>query len=175
MEINRGLKLSFRIIGGLLLLSAIVPLGIGIWTYSSTTSFLEKAESTSGEVVELVERSGSEGGSLFTPRIRFEDHTGAVHEFTSSTASNPPQFHIDERVEVLYDPERPQDFRTTDWFSLWGGPVLGFGLAASTVFFAALFAFLGPIILQGIISAFRKPESTGQQGAVGNEGHHSAD
>ena len=175
MEINRGLKLSFRIIGGLILLSALAPLGIGIWTYTNTKSFLEDAESTTGEVVELVERRGSEGGSVFAPRVHFQDHTGESYEVTSSSASSPPRYHVGEEIEILYNPERPQEFRTTDWFSLWGGPVLGFGLAGSAVLFAAIFAFLGPVILQGIISAFRKPEPTGQQGAVGNEGHHGAD
>lgn len=160
---NRGLKLSFRIIGALILLSAIPPLGIGIWTYSNTKSFLDDAESTTGEVIELVERRGSEGGSVFAPKVRFQDQAGENYEVTSSSASSPPKYHVGEEIEILYNPERPQEFRTTDWFSLWGGPVLGFGLAGGAVLFAALFAFLGPVILQGFISAFRKSERTGQQ------------
>ena len=158
MEINRGLKLSFRIIGGLILLSSIAPLALGIWSFSRTTAFRKTAVTTTGVVIELVEKTGSEGGSLFAPRVRFQDQEGNQHEITGSTASQPPRYLVGEAIEILYNPDRPQEFRTTDWFSVWGLSVLGFGLAGSALLFAALFAFLGPIILQGFISAFSAPK-----------------
>ncbi len=169
MEINRGLKLSFRIIAALILFAAIAPLGIGIWAHSNTRSFLDSAESTTAEVVELVERRGSEGGSVFAPRVRFQDHAGESYEVTSSSASSPPRYFVGEKIDILYNPDRPQEFRTTDWFSLRGIEVLAITSAGIAVLFAGLFAFLMPVILQGIISAFRKPEPTGQPDGRGNE------
>ena len=132
-----------------MLLFAILPLALGGWSYFNSKDFISRSHATSGEVIELIENSGSEGGSTYAPRVRYTDSTGSVIEATSRTSSNPPKYQPGDKIEVLYDPETPQDFRTQDWFSLWGLSIIGVSIGVFTLIFAALVAFLGPIIVKG--------------------------
>ena len=58
----------------------------------------------------------------------------------SSTSSSPPAYEVNEKVEVLYLAEQPEEAKLNGFFSLWGIPlVLGIigimDLLMSVVFF----------------------------------------
>ena len=144
-----SLDLSFRLIAIVICLFAILPLALGGWGYFRTTNFIATASSAQGEVIDLIENNGSEGGSTYAPRIKFTESSGKVIEATSSTSSSPPRYQPGDVIEILYDSKNPQDFRTTDWFSLWGLAIIGLSIGGFITLFALAFAFLGPIILRG--------------------------
>jgi hypothetical protein len=53
---------------------------------------------------------------------------------------NPPAFHVDEQVTVLYSPERPEKAIIQGFFSIWGAVILLFG-------FSVVLAIVGACIL----------------------------
>ena len=66
-----SLNLSFRLIAIVTCLFAIPPLALGGWGYLRTSDFIAEDSSAQGEVIDLIEINGSEGGSTYAPRIRF--------------------------------------------------------------------------------------------------------
>lgn len=157
-----SLNLSFRLIAIVICLFAILPLTLGGWGYLRTSDFIAEASSAQGEVIDLIENNGSEGGSTYAPRIRFTESSGRVIEATSSTSSSPPKYQPGDVIKILYDPNTPQDVRTTDWFSLWGLATIGLSIGGFTILFTLAVAFLGPLILRG----FRT--KNGEQSVVPN-------
>ncbi|HEX8290975.1 MAG TPA: DUF3592 domain-containing protein [Pyrinomonadaceae bacterium] len=77
------------------------------FTWLRTRRFVEESVPARGEVIELREHRGD--GVTYAPVIRFEGPDGRPVVFTESTASNPPDHAVGERVKILYhraDPTR---------------------------------------------------------------------
>lgn len=94
--------------------------------YRSTRSFLAKALSTEGTVIDFIasrSTSSSSGTSSYTyqPVVVYTDANGDITQFVSSVGSNPPDYSVGERVEVLYLPGKTQEAKINSFFSLWGG------------------------------------------------------
>lgn len=92
-------------------------------------SFVGASQHAAGEVVALDE---NEDGAK--PIVRFTDRAGRMVEFQSSVRSKPPSNAVGDRVEVLYDPAKPEGAEINGFFSLWLGPLILGGLGA--IFFA---------------------------------------
>ena len=81
--------------------------------------------------------------AVFGPVVHFTSQNGEAVEFVSSTGSNPPSYSRGERVEVLYQPEEPQNAKINSFFSLWGGPVILGGLGGVFFLVGAGLVFAG--------------------------------
>ncbi|SFW60341.1 DUF3592 domain-containing protein [Cellulophaga fucicola] len=115
--------------------------------YKSTSDFIEKSVETQGTVIELLEsrsKSSSDNSIMYKPLVAFTDAKGTEVEFASSTSSNPPSYSVNEKVDVIYNPESPNKAKIKGFFSLWGGAMIlgilglivfliGFGIIVSSV------------------------------------------
>lgn len=133
------IKYLFVLIGGVLLI------GAG-FAAANTRSFLAHALRTEGKVVALQPRhsttahstsSSSARSPTFAPLVRFT-HAGQVIDFTASTASNPPPYHIGETVPVLYEGTPPFKARIDSFFSLWGATIIVGGIGTIFLLIGAL-------------------------------------
>lgn len=115
--------LVFLGIGGLSLITGLV-------LFMSRRRFLRDAVSVQGTVTGHVERSGSEGGTVYSPVVQFTTMEGQALTFTESVATNPPRHQPGAPVKVLYPPGNPQAARVAGWFGLWFLPTFAllFGL-----------------------------------------------
>jgi hypothetical protein len=95
-----------------------------------TSSFLAHASHAQGTVVALQPKR-SDNSTTYSPVVHFK-HGTEVIEFTSSTSSNPPGYHVGETVPVLYLDSDPYNAKLDFFFSLWGGAVILGGIG--TVF-----------------------------------------
>jgi hypothetical protein len=111
--------------------------------FTSARSFVAHAVHAQGVVVALQPRldshhdsnsstNYSNGSRTWAPLVRFS-HNGQVIDFTGSTSSNPPSYHVNQTVPILFDPSNPFGAKIDTFFSVWGGPVILGGLG--TVFF----------------------------------------
>lgn len=105
-------KNTFGLIGLAMLIGTLL-------VYQNTQSFLATAHVTNGTVIDLVS-SRSNNGTTYAPVVVFYTQDAKEIVFTSSSGSNPASFDINERVEVLYQPETPNDAKINSFFSLWG-------------------------------------------------------
>jgi hypothetical protein len=127
-----------RILGGVALLvrialwSFLVPclglIGAGGWI--GWQAYVAVTESQSVEGQRISTTAAGTTSSMETPTFyiiySFTDASGQVRQARSLAATNllPAP---NERVALLWNPERPDIVRRADWLSLWGLPALFFG------------------------------------------------
>jgi len=125
----------------------LVGLGISIgafFSFSSTKAFIASADRAQGKVVSLERRvsTDSDGGqsTSYYPVVEYQLSTGKKIVFTSSSGSSPASFRVGEKVEVLYDPQDPNQAKINAFFSKWGATLI-------LSFMGAIFSLVGGIIL----------------------------
>jgi hypothetical protein len=84
------------------------------------------AAKAEGTVVDF-ERRSSKGGTSYAPVFAFTAADGATRRFTTSGSGD---YKKGESVEVLYDPQNPEDARLNTFMELWFGSLAvgAFGL-----------------------------------------------
>lgn len=134
-----ALKITHRI--GVLF--AVIGLGLllfCVFSYRSTSAFIDAAAGVPGTVVDLARSTSSSttssgSSSTYRPVVSFQDKTGQEHEFIASVGSNPPSHRKGDVVEVLYLGGQEQEAKINSFVHLWFSTVLfgGMGLVfAST-------------------------------------------
>ncbi|RSZ37130.1 MULTISPECIES: DUF3592 domain-containing protein [unclassified Variovorax] len=131
------LRLVFGAVG-------IVLCAVAWLLHHNTTSFIESASRTQGEVVRLlhVESSERNESGTWKPLVRFNAPSGEIIEFAPSSSSSPPAYEVGETVDVFFDPRNPQEARLDGFFSLWGGAAITGGLGAVFLLVTAALLFL---------------------------------
>jgi hypothetical protein len=127
----------------LFLVIALVTGVIALLWFVNTLAFVGSAVAVPGKVVELERtKCGDNNAAIcYAPRVLFsEEATGRQIWFVPSLSSNPPAFHVDEQVTVLYSLGRPEKGIIQGFFSIWGGVIL-------LSVFSVVFAVVGACIL----------------------------
>lgn len=99
---------------------------------------LRNGERTEGIVADLVLKDSGN----YAPVFQFQPLTGELATIHSSVSSNPPSFSVGDQVEILYDPESPENAVIHSWANMWlGSTITGFmGLIFGGIGLAALFS-----------------------------------
>lgn len=111
----------------------------GVIAFVYTKRFVSGAERATGTVIDLSSRTDSDGDVTYHPVVRFTTAEGRTVQFVSSSGSSPASESEGDRVEVLYDPDDPEDAKLSGFFDLWLWPLALGGLGGMAVFFG-LFA-----------------------------------
>jgi len=127
-----------------LLLIDLGLLGGAAFLVIDTRGDIARADRADGTVVALIGEQGSDGGTVYYPRVRYVTRSGNPMEFTGSVGSSPPAFDVGEIVGVLYDPAAPEAARIDSFFQLWLAPLIlgGIGLMLAAVGGGAALAVL---------------------------------
>jgi hypothetical protein len=81
-------------------------------------------ERTTGVVVRLDEQDDPDGGCCtYVPVVEFEAG-GRTYSFQGDTASDPPQYRVNEEVSVLYDPSDPDTAQIDKFSERWLMPLI---------------------------------------------------
>lgn len=128
-------KVAYRIHGTKRPLIAKIVIGLGcaalvgsIAISLHTWHFTRTALRTSGTVIQLIEKTNKESDSFsHAPMFRFLDADGSEHTVVSSVSSSTPEFHVGDRVEVLYREDSPKSARIDSFRQIWGLPCV-FGI-----------------------------------------------
>jgi hypothetical protein len=101
------------------------------------------AESISGDVrAEGTVVALSDDGKGHAPVVEFTPPGRPLVRFTGSLGSEPPAFHVGERVAVRYDPNDPQDAGIDMYWQTWFVPTLFAILAAPFLLAGVVFGVL---------------------------------
>lgn len=111
------------IIGIVFSLAGLLLVALGVFFWTRTRNFVSKAKEVKGVITQMVYSSDSEG-SGYAPVFQFTTLEGQVVEIAESVYSNPPQFSINQVIDVLYDPQSPNHARVKKWSSLYFVPLL---------------------------------------------------
>lgn len=123
MSADLIIGIVFPLIGALLF-------AIGAYLFVRTRIFLGKAQEVQGTVTQMVWSSSSDGGGGYSPVYQFRTITGQMITVQDSLSSSPPMFQVGQTIDVLYDPENPQDARIKKWMNLYFTSVLLCGMGS---------------------------------------------
>lgn len=121
MSADLIIGIVFPLVGGLLF-------AIGAFLFIRTRIFLGKAQETQGTVIEMVWSSSSDGGGGYSPVYQFRAINGQMIKVKDNLSTNPPMFQVGQTIDVLYDPENPQDARIKKFWSLYFTSILLCGM-----------------------------------------------
>jgi len=148
------LVIGARIVGVIMIITAIYSLVLGFYFFVKTNRFIKTAVRTQGKVVDN-KRSDSDG-DVYRPVFSFVDDSGKKYIVKSTFGSYPPKYEIGESVSVLYDPYNPQHAKIDSFEILWLTSILPFILSVPPLIFGPLFIFVTPIIITHIYRHFEK-------------------
>ena len=103
---------------------AAVMLALGFFFLARTRRFLRTALDATGTIVDLVESSGSEGGTVYQAVVEFQTADGRSVRWQETMASNPPAGEPGHDVAMKYDPADPSKARIAKATRMWFMPVL---------------------------------------------------
>lgn len=103
--------------------------GIGMaalefWIISDTLRHRADSVRTEGQVVDFVTSRGSKGGTMYSPRVRFdvpgaEGGVARSVEIVGRVSSSSRGYSLGEKVGVLYKPADPEDGRIDSFMEQW--------------------------------------------------------
>jgi hypothetical protein len=108
--------------GMFLIILGLAILGGVFWVHTRQQAFASIAKTTTGTVIEL--RRGSGKNSSYYPIVEFLTRKEKVYTFESAMASNPPAYKVGDQVEILYNPERPEEAVITADNSITTNPAM---------------------------------------------------
>jgi hypothetical protein len=106
----------------------VLALAWGAIDLVRTVHFVRTAEHATGTVVDVSREIDDDGDEFFYPVVRFTTAEGKEFEFKSDSGSNPASHSNGDEVDVLYDPDDPDDAQLSGFFDLWLFTIVPFGI-----------------------------------------------
>jgi hypothetical protein len=129
-----------------LLLIAVIFLFVGVpfaffscFQLVSTSNFLKIAVKTQAQVTDLVATYDNHGNRLYSPQVTFTTPDGISHQYQSTNASNPPEFRINQKIPIYFNPQNANDVKIDTFFDIWGMPLLFGGLGGVFIIIGFIF------------------------------------
>jgi hypothetical protein len=115
-----------RTVGGGLIIASV-------FMGQKTLQFINSAQRAQGVIVEKAEKRSSKGGRTYYPIIEFQGpQTGQAIRFRHNFGTSMPSWQVGDNVNVLYNPNEPQDAIMED--GVWNWFVPGMFMAVGLFF-----------------------------------------
>lgn len=147
---SAGRRIGYVLMG---LVFFFAGIGMCVWGYLNVKNKLDGSVyvKTEGTVVSMrLVPPTQDAGDTWTPTIKFKDQNGKEHTFESNVSSDPPAYHIGEKVELLYPEGRPEDAFINSFMEKWFTPIM-LGIAGLIMFIVSIWM---------IFTGFRREKST---------------
>ena len=93
---------TFIGIGGL----ALILTGV---LYARLKAFLAKARPAYGTVTAIRTMTDDDGDAIYAPVVEFQTENGGPAIYKSSLYSRPCKYKVGDKVDILYNPDKPAD------------------------------------------------------------------
>jgi Protein of unknown function (DUF3592) len=110
---------TLLLVGAIFLVIGVVLFAIGGFLWMRTRRFLETAVDTTGVIVDLLESSGSDGGTVYQAVVEFQTREGQTVRWTESMASSPAAGDVGDQLPMKYNPDDPNEARIARAFRMW--------------------------------------------------------
>jgi hypothetical protein len=120
-----------RVFGGLFLLIGFVAIIGGVVWLAKIAQFSQTAHRAAATIDAIDETSGTRGRARY-PRYSFVDDRGKSHTKRSSFPLDGKEergWAVAQVLEVLYDPENPEESKLNDFGQMWLTPITFTGFA----------------------------------------------
>ena len=109
-------KKTWKMIYSIVLTTGIVLLIISLTTFKNSLKLTKSGNKTIATVIDLQKNAENALTSIF----KFTTYTGEAITFKGFGASSPPAFNIGEKVNIVYDPEKPGNAKVLTYFGVFG-------------------------------------------------------
>lgn len=116
----------------------LVSLVVGLGLLAEAVIFVQDAQRTRGQVIDIRANRGDDGVS-YTPIIRYRRNDGQTFEAETHISSSGYDFDIGERVGILYSRDAPGEVRIDSVFSLYGPGLILSAVGAGFLWIVGLF------------------------------------
>ncbi len=106
---------------GLLLLAIVLTL-FAVKQFNNTKDFIKYGNKTEATVVEMIE-SSDDNSIMYTPVFRYTDELGNEITYRSSVSSNPPEYNVGDKENVIFMPNT-DDVRVNTIWGLYGFSIM---------------------------------------------------
>jgi len=133
-------------------LVGLVLLGIAVFLFLKTKRLLSVGKTAKGKIVDVVKKESqdqdeegfSSTSTTYYPVIEFKTVTGQVIKFEAGVGrSNQNAYEIGHTVDVIYDPNKPQDAKINSFLQLWFVPLILGVIGLIVIVVAGLVALAG--------------------------------
>ena len=111
-----------RLVGTVFLAIGLIVLGVDGFLMYRDYQFQKRAVPATGTLADYVTHYSSDddgGTTLMYASIYEYDYRGKRYTYTSNTSSSSPSGEIGEKVEVLVDPDNPEDITVNTFWERW--------------------------------------------------------
>lgn len=145
------------LVGSVFFVVGVTFLGFAAWHYIDGQSLEASGKRTTGTVVALNRYTNNEGDTMYKPEVEFRDRSGQVQRIVSDVSSSSPTLSRGEQVDIIFDPESPEDAVIDTYMHRYFMPTV-FGAMGS------IFALVGGGFLLGIVRRKRTIRSLKSRG-----------
>jgi len=113
----------------IILVVALPFLFIGFTELRKAQSMTSKFTTTTGAVTgtdflrNVDAEDSSKSSWTIHPKVSFTTPQGQEISFTDSVGSYPAEYEVGDKVEVLYNPQNPQEATIKNWQQVWFAPL----------------------------------------------------
>jgi hypothetical protein len=158
---SAGRRIGYVLMGLFFMLISFILIGWGIYSYKDKTENFATYKKTEGTVIRLREVPETENtGITYAPVIKYKDASGKEYTYESKHSSDPPDFNVGEKVQLIYDPADPEEVYVDSFREKW--------VLTIVLFLCGLIVF--PISIWMIFTGFRrnKPSKNINSGPAGS-------
>lgn len=143
MKLKFGKNINnLKLVGMILITVSVLEFAGGIYFYQKTSTFLETARKTTGQVVELITNNTSKNKKTYAPVFTFQDSRGKTHKIKSAYSSSSPSYEVGQEVDVFFNPQMPEEAILGDFFEVWGATVIFMTMATITFLVSSIILFV---------------------------------
>lgn len=112
----------------LLLIIGLSLSAFGVFTFKKNQKLAKNGVKTMAKVVDVSEQTDtdSEGFSSksYYPVLEFVDQNSQKHKFKGNVGGGKRKYHLDQEVEIIYDPTNPAQAQMKSFFTQWIMPMI---------------------------------------------------
>ncbi len=116
-----------RIVGALFMSLGVIMIAVVAYLVVSNYQFSQRALAVKGKVIDYdTYQSRNDNGAsttMYTPTFQYT-FKGKTYTYKSTTSTSSHDYEIDEIVDVLFDPDEPQEILIDTFWEKWFLPVL---------------------------------------------------
>ena len=118
------MKKPINIVAILFSTIGLIELIVAFVVWQNTQKFIQSAFKAKGVVIQMISYRDTDNTLMQKPLVKFKTQKGKEVVFTGSVASTNPSYTIGEKVDVFYQPEKPQEAKLKSSLEMYFVPFM---------------------------------------------------
>ena len=117
---SAGRRIGYVMMGLFFMLISVILFGWGIYSYMDKSANFVNYKKSEGTVIRMREVPPTDNsGETYAPVIKYKDASGKEYTYESKHSSDPPDYKVGEKVQLIYDPADPEEVYVDSFREKW--------------------------------------------------------